>query len=122
MKCPNLNFAAISVGTPIPMVSVQQKANNVMCAVATTTTLYCASKRNAGNPGKTDGEEATSQTSASQAMDVTPAIPHVGIATEAIACVVIPGPHPTALPMVHPQGTPLIPKCAPHHPGTSRTL
>ena len=105
------------------MVSDQQKANSAMCAVAITTTLHCASKR---DPGKTDSKEAISPTSTSQAMDITSSTPHVGTTAEAIACTVIPGPHPTAphedLPVAHPKGAPLIPKGTSHPTSTSRTL
>ena len=111
MQCPNPNLAVISVDVPIQMVSVQQKANSAMHVEVTTTTLHCASKRNAG---KISSEEALCPTDAISAMDAAPAAPHVGTGTEAIAHVAIPGSHPAAphivLPMVHPLGTPYIPK------------
>ena len=80
------------MGTPIKMVSVQQKANNALHAVAITATLCCASKRDTGKLGKTESEEALSPTIASQAVDTMPAAPHVGTTTEAIARAAIPGP------------------------------
>ena len=123
MQCPNPNLAAISVGTPIQMVNVQLKVSNAMHVVAITTTLHCASKRDVG---KTSSEEALSPTSASPAMDVAPAAPHVGTAIEAIAHAVIPGPHLAALhithPMAHPIGTPHIPEGTLHPTGTARML
>ena len=124
MQCQGHNQAAISVGTPIPMVNVQLKVNSDMLAVAITTTLCCAKRRDAGNPSKTSSREALSPASATPAMDTTPATPHIGTATEAIACTVIQGPLPTAphvvLPMAHPLGAPPIPKGTLHPTGTSR--
>ena len=87
--------------------------------------LLCARRRDAGNPGKSS-REALSPTSTIPAMDVIPATPHVGTAAEAIVHTAIPGPLPTALhivlPMVHPLGTPHIPKDAQLPTGTTRTL
>ena len=119
------NLAAISVGTPIPMVNVQQKVNSAICVEAITTTLHCASKRDAGKT-RSNLKEALSPTSAAAAVDVIPAAAHVGTATEVIAHVAISGPHPTAphivLPMVYPLGAPLIPKGNLHPTGTTRML
>ena len=108
---PGQNLAAKSVGTPIQMVNVQLKVNSAMHVEAITTTLCCASKRDAG---KTSNKEALSPASATTAVDVIPATPHIGTASDVIALLAIPGPHPTAphivLPMVHPLGAPHIPK------------
>ena len=118
------NLAAIGVGTPIPMVNVQLKVNSAMHVEAITTTLCCASKRDAGKT-RSNSKEALSPTSAATAVDIVPAAPHVGTATEVIACIAIPGPISPphlVLPVVHPLGTPLIPKGALHPIGTTRML
>ena len=113
-------------GYPIPMVNVQLKVNSAMCAVAITTTLHCAKRRDTGNPGKISSREALSPASATPAMDAATATPHIGTTTAAIASTVIPGPLPAALPIVlpvvHPLGTPPVPKGALHPTGTSRIL
>ena len=92
--------------------------------MAVTTTLCCAKRRDAGNTSKTSSREALSPASATPAMDATPAAPHVGTTTEAIAHTVIAGPLPAALhvvlPMVHSLGAPPIPKGTLHPTGTSR--
>ena len=94
-----------------------------MHVVGITTTLCCASRRNAS---KTSSEEATSPTSAIQAMDIVPATPHVGTGTEVIACIAIPGPQPPAPHVVHlvvhPLGDLHVPKGTPHPTGTTRML
>ena len=72
------------------MVNVQQKVNSTTRMEAITTTLHCASKRDAGKIRSS--EEALSPTSAATAVDVIPAAPHIGTATEVIAHVAIPGP------------------------------
>ena len=124
MQYPIPNLAAISVGTPIQMVNVQLKVNSAMCVEATTTTLYYASKGDAGK--KTSREEALSPANSPTAMDTIPSAPHVGTGTEVIACIAIPGPHLAAphiaLSMVHHLGTPHVPKGALHPKGTTRML
>ena len=90
MQSPGQNLAAISVGTHIQMVNVQQKVNSATHVEAITTTLHCVSKRDAGKTRSS--EEAISPTSAATAVDIVPAAPHVGTAAEVIACVAIPGP------------------------------
>ena len=80
MQCPSPK-AAISVGTPIQIVNVQLKVNNVMRAMVLIIILLCAKRRDAGNPGRSS-REALSPTSAISAMDVTPATPHVGTALQ----------------------------------------
>ena len=124
MQCQGHNQAAISVGTPIPMVNVQLKVNSATRVVAITTTLCCVKRRDAGNPSKTSNRESLSPANATPAMDATPAAPHVGTATEAIAHAVIPGPLPAVphvvLPVEHPLGTTPVPKGALHPTGTSR--
>ena len=87
--------AAISVGTPIQIVNVQPKVNNVMHAMVLIIILLCAKRRDAGNPDRSS-REALSPTSTIPAVDVIPAAPHIGTATEAIVHAVIPGPLPTA--------------------------
>ena len=105
------------------MLNALPKVYNVMRAMVLIILLLCA-KRDAGNPGKSN-REALSQASAIPAMDIIPATPHIGTATEVIAHAVIPGPLPAALhivlPMAHPLGTPHIPKGAHHPTGTTRT-
>ena len=124
MQSPIPSVAAISVGTPIQMVNVQQKVNSATHVEAITTTLCCASKRDAGKTRSS--KEALSLTSAATAVDIIPAAPHIGTAAEVIAHIPIAGPHPTAphivLPMVHCPGAPLIQKGAEHPTGTTRIL
>ena len=89
MQLPSPNFATISVGTPIQMVSVWPKVNSAMHVEAITTTLHYASK---GDTGKTtSSKEALSQANAATAMDVAPAAPQVGTGSTVIARVAIPG-------------------------------
>ena len=102
MQCPNPNLAAISVGSPFQMVYVQLKVNSAMHVEAITTTLHCASKM---DTGKTSSKEALSPASATPAVDITPAAPHVGITVEVIAHVAIPGPHPAAASCIPAHGT-----------------
>ena len=102
MPCPNYQ-AAISVGTPIQKVNVQQKVCSVMRAVVLIILLLCAKGRDTGNPGKSS-REALCPTNTIPAMDIIPATPHIGTATEAIAHTVIPGPLPIALHVFLPHG------------------
>ena len=116
MQSLNPKFAAISVGIPILMVSVQPKVCNAMHVEAITTTQCYASK---GDTGKTTSSaEALSPTNTASAVDVTPAAPHAGTDAKVIACIVIPGPLPTAphiaLPMVHHPSTLHVPKGTVH--------
>ena len=90
MQSPSQNLAALSVGTPIQMVNIQPKVNSAMSVEAITTTLHCASRRDAGKTRSS--EEALSPANAATAMDAIPAAPHVGTAAEVIADVAIPGP------------------------------
>ena len=124
MPCPN-HQAAISVGTPIQLLNVQPKVCNVLHAMVLIILLFCAKRRDAGNPGKSN-RQALSPASTIPAMDIIPVAPHVGTAAEAIVHAVIPGPLPTALhvvlPMAHPLGAPHIPKGVQHPTGTTRTL
>ena len=121
MPCPSYQ-AAISVDTPIQIVNVQPKVNNVMCAMVLIILLLCSKRRDAHRSSR----EALSPASTISAMDVIPVTPHVGTATEAIVHAVIPGPLPTVLhvvlPMAHPLGAPHISKGTQHPTGTTRTL
>ena len=113
-----LKIAARSVGTPTPTPSVQLKVSNATHAEAIITTLHCAK----GDAARTtDSKEATSP-SVTPVTGIFPVAPHGGTAAEVIACVVIPGPLPTVLPVVHHPGTPLVSKGAQLPTGTTRML
>ena len=80
------------------------------CAVAITTTLCCASKRDAG---KTSSEEALSPTSTYPAMDIAPAAPTCRHCCRSHSLhAVIPGPHLHSPSCSTSHGT--SPKCSSH--------